>query len=61
MLENNENTFNEFDFNISNIQKDMEIENMFINDEIINNMQKLDNNVITIDNLISNIVNNNRE
>lgn len=61
MLENNENIFNEFDFNISNIQKDMEIENMFINDEIINNMQKLDNNVITIDNLISNIVNNNRE
>lgn len=53
-----EEIFKEFKFNIDNISKEMEIENMDVSRENINNLEKVEQGIITIDDLIKNIKNN---
>lgn len=47
--------FNKFDFDIENIKRDFEIENMQINVSDIEMLRKYNNNEITMNDMISSI------
>ena len=54
-LEDIDNMFNKFDFDIENIKRDFQIENMQINASDVEMLRKYNNNEITMNDMISSI------
>jgi hypothetical protein len=50
-----DNMFNKFDFDIENIKRDFQIENMQINASDVEMLRKYNNNEITMNDMISSI------